>query len=151
MLTAHAEVATVGADHDVAELAGDGTLIAPSGTEERALAYQWMLFAMTEIEPPMIENYRFGDSPDIAGPATERCRAALGVVDRALDGRDHILGDRFSIADITVSEVVRTTGRVGIEVEGANLLAYLDRMEQRPARQRAAAAIVSPATSRPTR
>src|SRR3954469_21207919 len=38
----------------VAELAAEGKLIAASGSQERVLTYQWMLFAMTEIEPPMI-------------------------------------------------------------------------------------------------
>jgi glutathione S-transferase len=126
----------------IADLGHEAGLIGAPGSVERALATQWMIFAMTEIEPPLIATYRLRDSHgELAEAAVSRCNTALAVLDRALDGHDYLVADRFSIADIVAGEVVRSPSRLGVELQGANLIAYLDRLEQRPARQRAAAKI----------
>jgi glutathione S-transferase len=126
----------------VAELAPEHGLIAADGSLERALAYQWIFFAMTEIEPPAIAVYRSrqGDG-DGDESAVRRVRRGLEAVEAALAGRDHILGESFSVADIVVSEVARMTGRLGVAEPGPDLLAYFDRVAARPARERAVARI----------
>lgn len=89
-----------------AELAPDGDLIPDAGTHERALTYQWIFFVMTEIEPPGIAAYRAraaGDGEDKS--ALSRVARGLDAVEAAMADRDYILGERFSVADIVVSEV----------------------------------------------
>jgi glutathione S-transferase len=128
----------------VAELAPAAELIAPSGTVERALTYQWIFFAMTEIEPPALEVYRARQAEAGGTEAAERrVGRALDAVETALSGRDYILGERFSVADVVLGEVSRMTGRLGVAEPGANLGAWFDRLEQRPARQRATAKIAA--------
>src|SRR5262245_42929936 len=42
-----------------ADLVPEAGLIPPTGSHERALVYQWAIFAMTEIEPPALDCYRY--------------------------------------------------------------------------------------------
>jgi glutathione S-transferase len=122
----------------VAELYLDAGLIPASGTPERALVYQWLFFAMTELEPRMIETYRLRpDAPALADAARERCAAALEAVERRLDGREYLLGESFSVADIVAGEVVRVVGVLGAAELGPNAEAYVERLRRRPARRRA--------------
>jgi glutathione S-transferase len=126
----------------VAELAPEADLIPAAGTFERALTYQWIFFVMTEVEPPAISAHRAraaGDGEDES--ALRRVGRGLEAVEAALSGRDHILGESFSVADIVVSEVTRMTGRLEVGEPGPNLAAYFERVAARPARERAVARI----------
>lgn len=99
---------------------------------------------MTEIEPPALEVYRARQAEAGGAEAAERrVGRALAAVETALTDRDYILGERFSIADVVLGEVTRMTGRLGVAEPGANLTAWFDRLEQRPARQRAVAKIAA--------
>jgi glutathione S-transferase len=123
----------------VAELYPAAGLIPASGTSERALVYQWLFFAMTELEPRMIETYRLRPAaPALADAAAERCAAALDAVEQALDGGVYLLGESFSVADIVAGEVVRMVGVLGAAQLGPNAQAYVGRLRERPARKRAA-------------
>lgn len=123
----------------VADLHPQAGLIAAIGTRQRALAYQWSLFAMTELEPAIIEAYRQRE-PDRArsDAAAQRFRRAAVVVEEALDGHDYLIDDRFSVADVVVGSVLTIAKRIDDPgLLAGRLTAYLDRLEQRPARQRA--------------
>jgi glutathione S-transferase len=123
----------------IAELYPAAGLIPASATTERALVYQWLFFAMTELEPRMIETYRLRPAaPALADAAAERCAAALDAVEQALDGREYLLGESFSVADIVAGEVVRVVGALGAAEPGPNAEAYVARLRRRPARRRAA-------------
>jgi glutathione S-transferase len=107
-----------------AELAPDAELIPAAGTFERALTYQWMFFAMTEIEPAAIASLRArrtGGEEDES--ALKRIGRGLEAVEAALVDREYILGESFSIADVVVSEVTFMTKRLGVGEPGANLVA----------------------------
>ena len=127
----------------VAELHPDADLLRPAGTPDRALVYQWSFFAMTEIEPAVIECARRREaSPDLAEAAAERAGRAVQVIDDALQGHDYLVGDRFSVADIVTSEVVRIGVRVNAIEPKGRISEYLAAMEARPARRRAVAMLV---------
>jgi glutathione S-transferase len=61
----------------------------------------------------------------------------LGHISRQLDGRDYILGNSFSGADIGVTYVVSLAKRIGALTDYPVLSAYLTRNTGRPAFQRA--------------
>ena len=127
----------------VAELHPEAGLLSAAGTRDRALVYQWAFFAMTELEPAAIECARRREAfPELSEAAAERARRAVLAIDDALQGHEYLVGDRFSVADIITSEVVRIAVRVkAIEAEG-RIGEYLAAMEARPARQRAVAMLV---------
>jgi glutathione S-transferase len=116
----------------------DAGLIAPIGSPDRPLAYQWAIFAMTEIEPALVEVLVHGSSdPDRGATGARRFNAATVVVEKALDGRDFLLGDALTVADIVAGGVL-ALGRYGqLTADYPNVGAYIDRLAARPAYQRA--------------
>jgi len=124
----------------LADLHPDGGLVPAVGTRDRALVYQWAFFAMTEIEPAAIENFRRrDDAPEIAEAAADRARGGVLAIDDALEGKEYLVADRLTVADIVASEVLRISARIGAFEPQGRTAAYLALMEARPARQRAAA------------
>lgn len=118
-------------------------LIAPLGSHERALQYQWCFFAMTELEAPLVEIARelwkeSGD-PDVPRIEDRRARFAAGtdVLEATLDGGDYLVGNSFSVADIVVGGVLSFARTAEIAELAPGIVPYVDRLEARPARQRA--------------
>jgi glutathione S-transferase len=126
----------------LADLHPDAQLIAPLGTHERALAYQWTVFAMTELEPAIIEVRRSDADPARAEAGAERFQAAARAVERALEGHDYLVGDRFSVADLVCGAVLVFGKSAGLTDNLPNITGYLTRLEARPARIRAASITV---------
>ena len=67
----------------------------------------------------------------------ERLQARFAWVDKQLAGKDYLLG-QFSVADAYLYTVSRWGQYVGVDLSGfANIVAFQQRMEQRPAVQAA--------------
>lgn len=114
-------------------------LLPPLGTHQRALAYQWSIFAPAELEPPLIEAAVFAKSdPERAAKGRERFATAAGAVERSLDEREYLLGDNFTVADVLVSSALSFASRAGFpEVLAPTLTDYVARLHERPAYQAA--------------
>jgi glutathione S-transferase len=118
-------------------------LIAAPGSHERALQYQWCFFAMTELEAPLVDAGRqlWKDSgePDaaIVEAALGRFEKGVAVVEEALAGRDHLVGDGFSVADVVVGGVLTFARMSELAELPPGIVPYVDGLEARPARQRA--------------
>jgi glutathione S-transferase len=124
----------------LADLSPDSQLNWPLATHERGLVYQWTLFAMTELEPAIIEaRLHREDDPARAQAGAERFRAAAAVVETALDGQEYLVSDRFSVADLVCGAVLIFAKGAGLTDELPNIETYIERLEGRPARQRATA------------
>jgi glutathione S-transferase len=124
----------------VAELFPDSGLMAPPGTHERALAQQWAIFAMTELEAPAIESARQRETnPEVSAKAAERARKSVAVLEQALHGSPpRLVGDQLTVADIIAGSVLRmTVSRLGIAEPSPVLEEYFASFDERPARQRA--------------
>ncbi len=117
----------------LADLYPDAALIGPLGSHERALAYQWCVFAMTELEQRVIAVRTNADDAD----ARERFRAAAHAVDDALGADDWLVGNRFGVADVILGAVLIFAARFELLDGFPRLEAYVDRLEERPARKRA--------------
>ena len=124
----------------LADLHPDARLNFDLGTHERGLVYQWTLFAMTELEPPILELLRSRETDEArAGKAVEAFGAAARAVEDALADREFLVGDRLSVADIAVGSVLFLGRRMELTGGLPGVEAYLERLEARPARQRAVA------------
>jgi glutathione S-transferase len=122
--------------------------LAPAtGTPARALYYQWIHFAMSAIEPPLVTLFEHTISkpeaeriPALLAPAKAQLAAALAVLERALEGRTFILGAEFSAADVLLGSTLVWAQMMGLlGAETPNVAAYIGRLITRPAFQRAAA------------
>ncbi len=114
-------------------------LVAALGTRDRALVYQWAVFAPAELEPPLIQAAIQAErDPEGAASARRRFDAAVAAVSDSLADEDYLVGGRFTVADVLVGTALAFTARAGFADDlPENLKAYLQRLAQRPAYQRA--------------
>lgn len=94
-----------------------GGPLAPANVAEDGEMTMWSLWAATEVEPHSINivyhriaNPRGPMDPRIADQSVEALRAPFAVLDKALARAGHLVGGRFTVADINVSEIVRYAG-----------------------------------------
>ena len=129
----------------IADLNLDAGLIGPLGSYDRALQYQWCFFGMTEAESALMDIARQlwaeGREPDqgTIERAAARFAAAAGVVESALGDDHYLVGNSFSVADIVVGSVLGFARGGELTELPAGVVPYVDRLEARPARQRAVA------------
>jgi glutathione S-transferase len=121
----------------IADSSPDANLIAPLGTRERAQTYQWVCFAMTELEQSMLRilSARHRDDLEALGSGERRMAKTARALEEALDGHEFIVGDRFTIADVVLGGVLESARRYGTFPDSPLLLAYLERLDERPAKQ----------------
>jgi glutathione S-transferase len=116
-------------------------LIPPIGSPERPLVYQWAIFAMTEVEPPIVEYLVHSQSnADRAAAGVARFGTVAAVLERQLDGRAFLVGDSLTAADIVMGAVLALARLGQLLADYPNISRYLERLTTRPAFQRAAAA-----------
>jgi len=121
----------------LADLRPDARLIPPPGSPARGSVYQWCLFAMTELEPPVFQWMTARrEGADETVPA-ERYHTAAAVLNAALADREWLLGT-FSVADVICAGVAGITHRAELSLEPQRVRAYVERARARPANQRAA-------------
>jgi glutathione S-transferase len=85
----------------------------PSSVEDQARAIQWSFWGMTEMESHLLQillNRAFFPPERRDETKVEKAigtlQPAFGVLDRALAGRDALLGGAFSIADLNVAAIL---------------------------------------------
>ena len=121
----------------LADLHPEAGLIPPPGSPARGRVYQWCLFAMTELEPPVFHWMTARrEGADQTVPA-ERYHVAAAVLDAALADREWLLGT-FSVADVLCASVAGITHRAELTYDPQRVRAYVERARARPANQRAA-------------
>ena len=130
----------------VLERYGDGRLAPPIGSPARAAYLHWLHFAEGTLSVPLstilwhaVYKGDAAELPTVMADARERAHRTLMVVEEALAGRTHLVGE-FSAADIMVGFTVAAARALGVvDARHPNLEAYLGRLEARPAFQRASA------------
>ena len=110
---------------------GTGKLY-PANIEDEGRTFQWTLWATNEVEPLLLPSLlvKFGMSTDTAGAkaSAEKAKGPLKVLDDHLKGRQWLVGDSFSAADITVSACVAFAKYGEVDISYApNVVAWLDR------------------------
>ncbi len=123
-------------------------LIPAAGTEARARYDQWAFFVMMELDAHTLYvirkhrdlAYLYGEAPAAIQTASEGFAKQSAVAELELaDGREFLLGDRFTGVDILLGSCLDWAVAYG-EPIGERLAAYRDRLNLRPAYVRAAQA-----------
>ncbi|PXF29117.1 glutathione S-transferase [Pokkaliibacter plantistimulans] len=90
-----------------------GGPLSPADMGEDALMTQWTLWAVTEIEKPLLlaaaNNVLFDESSrsqDEFAIALQKLSRPWGVLDKHLSQHSHIVGNRFSVADLNIASVM---------------------------------------------
>jgi glutathione S-transferase len=118
---------------------GEGTPFVPDDLLERARVWQWLFFEQNLFEPN-VGTARFwrltgrdAGRPEVLAARLEAARSALAVLDDALRGREFLLGDRYTVADVSLYAYAHVAGDAGIEATAhPSVGAWLDRVERTP-------------------
>ncbi len=118
--------------------------IAARDLPEEALAWQWTLWAATQLETPLIRWAMHGfileageRDAEVAATAMAQVRPLLAVLDETLGQREFLAADRFTVADLNVGAVLLRP-RHGLDLAPWPNLRRWDRaVFARPAAQRA--------------
>jgi glutathione S-transferase len=126
------------------ETYGKGRLAPPPGTPARAAFLQWLHFAEATAMPPLADIAQHSllkpeaeRIPAVVADARLRAAAVLDVLETALRGKQYLLGDEFSAADVMMGYSLQLMKWFGLLTERyPNVLAYMGRLEQRPGFQK---------------
>ncbi len=106
---------------------------------ERALIYQWSLWAITNLQPEALTVMRHtmllseaDRIPKLVEPAKKECARLLAQLEQALTG-EYLVGGRFTVADINAGSLVMLALRIGAATAGPNVAAWSKRLHERPA------------------
>ncbi|MAW46898.1 MAG: hypothetical protein CBB90_02050 [Gammaproteobacteria bacterium TMED30] len=123
---------------------GQGRLQPDKGTPDHALYLQWSWFAEATFARPLgeIVNHlrEFPDENTNEAAIEEmrnRARLCLSALNDALKDNNYIAGNTFSAADIMLGYTIMLGVKLLPEPMPTNVTAYWDRLQQRPAYQRA--------------
>ena len=119
----------------------------PTTPEDEARALQWSVWAISEIEPLQMqivvqklftpEDKR---NPKVTESATKGLQRPLKVLDAALEGRDWLVGNAFSVADLNVASVMHLMNMIRFDYsEHANVQRWTTACYARPALAKALA------------
>ena len=128
-----------------------GKNLAPAvGSPERASYYQWCVFAGTEMDPALMTYFDNALRPlEAMRPPGRQHDAGFAAIGRGefevraaalsneLEGRDHMLESGFSGADILIGHSCFMASYMKLMDGYPVLKAYYERLQQRPAFQRA--------------
>jgi glutathione S-transferase len=124
-----------------------GGALYPANAADEARAWQWSVWAISEIEPLQMqiviqtlftpEDKR---NPKVIPGATKGLQRPIKVLDAALAGRNWLIGDAFSVADLNVAAVMHLMKDIHFDYSGhANVHRWADACYARPALARALA------------
>ncbi|MBP8308732.1 MAG: glutathione S-transferase family protein [Burkholderiaceae bacterium] len=124
-----------------------GGALYPSNPQDEARTWQWSVWAISEIEPLQMQivvqklfTPEEKRNPKVVEGAGKGLQRPLKVLDAALAGRDWLVGDHFSVADLNVAAVMMLLKRIDFSyADHANVQRWANACYARPALARAMA------------
>jgi glutathione S-transferase len=127
---------------------GNGRFAPAIGSPDRGPYLQWLHFAEATAFPPIGDVARHTmflpeaeRIPQVAADGRVRAKNALDVLERQLAGKDYVVGDALSGADIMLGYFLMAARMLGcVGAEHPNVAAYWERLSARPGLQKALSA-----------
>lgn len=127
----------------LADRYGLGTLAPEMSSPLRAQYLQWMFYAPVTLDGPttrlFANTYLYPShegSEERAKQAAHELSPMARVLERGLEGKTYLLGDRFTAADIMIGSALVWADRAGGLPRYPTLKSYLGTLSERPAYQR---------------
>jgi len=122
----------------LAEKYGKGLM--PSDAVERARVYEWSFWSISNVQPLLLTvllHTMIKPEAERDPKAVEAARAQippyLDLLNHALQGKDYLIANRFTVADLNTASVIGLGSFVGVDFSGyANIQAWLARVQSRP-------------------
>jgi glutathione S-transferase len=121
--------------------------LAPAvGTAARGRYYQWLVYCMATLEPPVLQVFLHGNrlpeaerSAKLLEEGKKKFAEVATVLNNAVRGKSFLLGDQFSAADVMIGSTLAWARAMGLVNGYPELEAYIQRVVERPAYKRARA------------
>jgi glutathione S-transferase len=117
-----------------------GGPLAPRDVREDGLTTMWSLWAATECEMPALRAMQNGPSMKTRDPAVydasvTALKPKFTVLDKALsEGGGHLVGGRFTVADLNVAEIIRyAQAAPELFADAPNIQGWIATCQARPA------------------
>ncbi len=111
----------------------------PVDLKQRAQVNRWILFTATELEQPLWRISRHTSLypghlrlPAEVSLARRDFVAMAGVLESHMQGRQFVVGENFTVADIVAAYTLDWANEVGLLADSPNLLRYMESMYTRP-------------------
>jgi glutathione S-transferase len=127
--------------HAIISYLAEGSRLIPAERLDRARMWHWLCFEQYNLEPN-VATVRFWlhslhkTPQELGDKLTEKVdkgKQALAVLDRGLEGRDFLVGERFSLADIGLYAYTHVAEAGGFSLEPyPNVRAWIRRVASRP-------------------
>lgn len=118
----------------LADTVPDRQLLAPVGSITRYQTLSWLTWIATEFHKGFTPLFRPDTPEDYKPVARALLEKKLAYINESLEGKQWIVGTRFSVADAYLFTVLRWAPHVGLNLDAlSNITAYMARVEARPA------------------
>jgi glutathione S-transferase len=118
----------------IADIKPEAGLAPPPGDPDRYRLQEWLSFVGTEIHKAFLFPTFWYKDDAAKAAARERIGTTLSVVADHLADRNHLVGDRFTVADGYLAWALLLLRHAGVDVANWPTLAeYLGRVRTRPA------------------
>lgn len=115
-----------------------------NSAQERGLVSQWSIWSVADLQVPMIQAFIqlvFVPEPrrddEVIKAAFEKLPAMLNTLESALEGKEYLVADRFTLADLNTAFVVAICDDIKFDLgEYGNIKQWRERITQREATQR---------------
>jgi glutathione S-transferase len=122
----------------IADLAPEKQLAPAQGTVEHYQMIEWLNYIGTELHKSYTPLFNPASGDDAKSAARALLAKRFGYVAQKLEGREYLVGDRFSVADAYLFTVANWAQVVQFDMSAWPVLkAFQDRIAARPAVQRA--------------
>lgn len=118
----------------IADQHPEAKLLPPCATRERYKVLEWLNFVASDLHKGMAVMFSpFVDQASKTSFAKGNLASRFEYIEEHLSANDYILGDRFSVADAYLYNVLRWPPRVAIDLSPyTSIQQFMARMELRP-------------------
>lgn len=121
----------------LAEQKPQANLLPPAGSLERARVQEWLNFIGTELHKTLAALFNPAISADAKSKTIDTFGKRLGLVDKALQGKDFLTGKQFSVADAYLFTIVNWAPMLSIDLSPwPTVVQFQKRVASRPAVQK---------------
>lgn len=112
--------------------------------EEKGHVAQWSVWAMTEMQPPLVDILiQMVFVPEerrdhaLIEKAKMKVPGHLKILDQAIAGKDYLVGNKLTVADINMASVVAILSHLHLDISSyKGILHWMEKMNSRPAFRR---------------
>jgi glutathione S-transferase len=122
----------------IADQKPDSGLAPKAGTMERYRLQEWLTFISSELHKGFSPLFNPAIPDEVKKVFREKLTLRFGAADKALAGKQYLMGSQFTVADGYLFNMTRWAKRVELDLSGfPNVTALAARVEARPAVQAA--------------